>query len=954
MSKLILRCNYLKNAPHAHLVNYIQYIGTREGVEKVSDTTAQFPATAKQKDMIKDILNRIEDADRMHEYYDYLQNPTRENASEFITQALEYNLDITAKKKKYMDYLANRPRVEKTGTHGLFSDEGKPIVLSKVADEVANHKGVIWTNVISLRREDAVRLGYDSGSQWQELIRSRVQIFAENYKIDSTNLKWYAAFHNESHHPHVHLVIYSKNPAEGYLTKTGIENMKSVLAHDIFRQDFMHIYEKKNERRKELKDEAEDILQQFIKQMQNGICHNEKITEQMNLLAKRLQNTGGKKVYGYLKADVKAIVNEIVDTLAKEETVANCYESWKEYQNEVYHIYKDKIPKYLPFSEQKEFKSIKNMVIAEAVKLGNGHFYLDDAGSEEREEFVELTVIEMREQDELPDYEVDKIENEDTEEGWEDNLFWESSDGINLRERNLERENQEIENLNQKYYAEWTDIYREARGYLYGTEDSEPDMEAAYEIMKEEAENGNALAMHDVARMYKQGVHVEPDETKADEWYLKSFQVFHYSVQRAEKEKHRAYLEYRIGKLYQYGLGIEENFEKAAEWFGKAVNVEYKYAQYSLGTLYYHGKGVEQNYQKACRLFGLSHLQGNAYASYELAKMYEKGVGTEKNLELAEECYQVAFLAFLAMERKSKDDMLFYRIGAMYLSGKGTEKDETKARKYFEKSSEYGNLYAKYQLAKMYIRQEQTKLEGQQPLDYEKIKQAIEWLAMFAKKENVFAAYALGKLYADGKLLVKDIPKAMKYLQIATGQNHPYAEFLLGKIYLMEECKNVEMAVLYLKRAAGQAHEFAAYRLGKLYLDGIEVSKDIEQAIHYLTQSAKLDNPYAQYVIGKLYLIGNEVEQDKERAFYYLSRSAAQGNSYAAYFLEHWNDEYYPDAMLMATRLLRYLGNIFDDNSRNTRNGTGMITDKKLKKKIREKKIAQGYAKDDYVQQQSM
>ena len=208
MPKLILRCNYLKNAPPSHLQNFVQYIGTREGVEKVSDTTALLPATAKQKELIQDILNRIEDADRMHEYYDYIQKPTRENASEFITQALENNLDIIAKKKNYIDYLANRPRVERIGTHGLFSYAGESVVLSKVAEEVASHEGVIWTNVISLRREDAERLGYDSAAQWQELLRSRVQTFAENYKIDSTNLKWYAAFHDESHHPHVHLVIY--------------------------------------------------------------------------------------------------------------------------------------------------------------------------------------------------------------------------------------------------------------------------------------------------------------------------------------------------------------------------------------------------------------------------------------------------------------------------------------------------------------------------------------------------------------------------------------------------------------------------------------------------------------------------------------------------------------------------------------------------------------------------
>lgn len=195
MPKLILRCNYLKNAPPSHLENFMTYIGTRDGVEKVESTTANLPPTARQEDLIQDILRKIPDADRMHEYYDYLQRPTRENASEFITQALENNLDIIAKKKNYMDYLANRPGVERTGTHGLFSNEGEPIVLSRVADEVANHTGVVWTNVISLRREDAERLGYDSAAQWQALLRSRVELLCENYKTDSRNLKWYEILH---------------------------------------------------------------------------------------------------------------------------------------------------------------------------------------------------------------------------------------------------------------------------------------------------------------------------------------------------------------------------------------------------------------------------------------------------------------------------------------------------------------------------------------------------------------------------------------------------------------------------------------------------------------------------------------------------------------------------------------------------------------------------------------
>jgi hypothetical protein len=193
----------------------MNYISTREGVEKIDNTCVLLPVTLKQKELIADILSKIEDADRMHEYYDYLQRPTRENATEFITQALENNLDIIAKKKNYIDYLANRPRVEKIGTHGLFSNEGESIVLSHVAEEVANHPGVIWTNVISLRREDAERLGYDSATQWQALLRSRVELLCENYKIEEaiginpTDEEW--SGYEEYHDMYINILLNNLN-----------------------------------------------------------------------------------------------------------------------------------------------------------------------------------------------------------------------------------------------------------------------------------------------------------------------------------------------------------------------------------------------------------------------------------------------------------------------------------------------------------------------------------------------------------------------------------------------------------------------------------------------------------------------------------------------------------------------------------------------------------------------
>lgn len=494
MPKLILRCNYLKNSPPAHLANYINYIGTREGVEKVGSTTSSLPATDRQKSLIEDILAKIPDANRMHEYHDYIQRPTRENASEFITQALENNLDIIAKKKNYMDYLANRPGVEIIGTHGLFSNEGEPVVLSRVAEEVANHPGVIWTNVISLRREDAERLGYDSAAQWQALLRSRVQLLCENCKIDSRNLKWYAAFHNESHHPHVHLVVYSSDPSEGYLTAKGIDAMRSAYAHDIFRQEFLSIYEKATEQRNQLKEQAEKSLLFLLQQMQEGVCHNLKIAEQMQLLSRRLKNTGGKKVYGYLKADVKAIVNDIVDELAKEERVAECYQAWLKSREEIQHYYKDSEIERIPLSQQKELKSIKNMVIREAVRFGEGYLYLEEAetGMERLEEISEQQTENLAalQGEDMPDILPEQTEMEEQES-----------------DRQEEGQGESI-----SYFARWTDRYKEAREYLYGTMEAEPDEEAAHEIMLEEAEHGNAYAMHDMGKIYAQGIGCEADK----------------------------------------------------------------------------------------------------------------------------------------------------------------------------------------------------------------------------------------------------------------------------------------------------------------------------------------------------------------------------------------------------------------------------------------------------------
>ncbi len=933
MPKLILRCNYLKKTPSSHLSNFMKYIATREGVEKINDTSRLLPATVPQKELIADILKKISDAKYMHEYIDYYLNPTRENASEFITQALENNMDMIAKKKNYIDYLANRPGVEKQGIHGLFSDLGKPVMLSQVMEEVADHKGIIWTNVISLRREDAERLGYDKGEQWRELIRSKLPMFCKNFKIKTTNLRWYAAFHNQSHHPHVHLVVYSSDQSEGYLTKAGINTMRSELAHDIFRQDFMNIYQQKTEKRDQLKEQAENSLLFLLEQIKRGVCYNKIIEEKMIILTKRLMKTSGKKVYGYLNADVKAIVDSIMDGLAKEDQVAACYEKWIECQNDVFRFYKDTMPERIPLSAQKELRSIKNVIIREAVRLGDEYIYMDD--------------------DMLP--ELERAEESLEEQKWEGesgreifmitNISEEPEESIfHLAEQNPPDEISGNSNTD-VYYAQWSAIYKEAKGYLYGTKDSEPDFEAAYEIMKEEAENGNALALYDVGKMYQQGIFVEPDEEAAQEWFAKSLTAFHYT----ENKKASAYLEYRIGKQYQFGFGTEADYAIAAGWFQEAAGKNHKYAQYSLALLYQHGKGVEQNYEKAFSLMKKSHEQGNAYASYELAKMYEGGIGTLQSNDYAEKCYRLAFLGFSKLENTSKDDSLLYRIGSMYLNGKGTEKDEQKAEQYFLKASQYGNVTARYQLAKMYLHQEVARQDEdpEYPIDYKKIHQAISWLEEAVLRENPFAAYALGNLYLEGNLIAKDMEKAIFYLTASAGQNNSYAQYKLGKIFLSEEYRDIPKALQYLISSADQNNSYAAYRLGRLFLLGEEVPKDMEKAVRYLIPSADSGNSFAQYILGKLYLMGKELPQDEEKGLKLLQMAAEQGNIYAAYLLEYWQNGMKPDLLLMATRLLHQLEQTFTDSIQKEKAGGSGITDRKQRRKMQEKKVLQGHAKDD-------
>lgn len=403
MPKIIFTSRYLRDAPPTQLENYVRYIGTREGVEKVDQSKLLLPVTINQQNLIRQLIRDIPATKEMLEYADFLLHPTIGNASEFITCALEQNLDLVSKRENYVDYIAGRPRAERIGEHGLFTDAGQPVVLKKVQDEVMNHRGPVWTHVVSLRREDAARLGYDSAEQWMALLRSKRAMLCKHMKIDSANLRWYAAFHNEGHHPHVHLMVYSAKDNDGYLTEPSIEAMRSELAHDIFRQDFVQIYEEQNQARAELKSGAADVMRELMEVLRFGTLASPEIEQQMVRLSERLQHTGGKKVYGYLKRDVKNLIDQIVDELAKDSRVAKLYQAWGNWQKEILLTYQKNAPPLPALSRQPQFKSIKNMVIAEALRLGSHHVTFED------EAIPELSEGTMSEPDLIPESPADAI-----------------------------------------------------------------------------------------------------------------------------------------------------------------------------------------------------------------------------------------------------------------------------------------------------------------------------------------------------------------------------------------------------------------------------------------------------------------------------------------------------------------------------------------------------------------
>lgn len=368
MARFVLKWRYIKSGQDTHHSNLVKYIATRDGVELNNSAWKNQPATVEQQRFISKLIKDYPDSVESLEYQDYLSTQTKYNASEFINRTIDENVDLIGKKSNYVEYIAKRPRVEKMGQHGLFSQTDEPINLREVSKTVAKHQGIVWTTVLSLTREDAINLGFDNAKAWRVMLRSNADALANAMKIPLTDLRWYAAFHNEGNHPHVHLISYSVGK-EPYMNEEGLKKLKASYVKEIFKSELHNIFENQTEARNELRQAGQETISSIVEKINRGDYENKNVELLLREAVKELQNYSGKMVYGYLPKKVKNLIDGVVDELEKDKRITLLYDAWYKQRENIVSIYQNVPSERIPLSRNNDFKPIRNAVVRELKNL---------------------------------------------------------------------------------------------------------------------------------------------------------------------------------------------------------------------------------------------------------------------------------------------------------------------------------------------------------------------------------------------------------------------------------------------------------------------------------------------------------------------------------------------------------------------------------------------------------
>ena len=578
MARLIVKSPYIKCGGGQNASGYLQYIATRERVEIVPDDR---PLTRKQAQLIQKLVKDFPDTKELLEYDDYKNAPTKANASSFITLALEQNWNRVQSTEGYAKYIATRPRAERLGSHGLFGDADH-VSLDTAMDELNHYTGNVWTHIISLKREDAARLGYDNAAAWRTLLRTHRNDIAAAMNIKPEDFRWYAAFHNEGNHPHIHMMAWSAKPGQAYLDRSGIRQIKSVLTNQIFQQELLHLYKEKSTSRDELVQQTRKAMLELTQRMRDGLCICPTAEQKLWELSQKLNGVQGKKVYGYLPKPLKQLTDEVVDAMTKLPTVNECYQKWWELQCRLNDYYSEQQRQRPPLSQQKEFRQIKNAVIREAEHIHQGRTSFEDTAMQKEDEQLDDRSISY--------------------DCWELRKII-TNESIPLEER-----------------------------------------DNAVEELEQIASQGDPHAQYIMGLLYRDGGLLVPDTEQAKHWlelsaqelpdaqyalgklYLSDDPDMHdpakgiYWLQQATDSGHE-YAAYRLGKEYLTRDNIPKDTARAAVYIRQASEQANPYAQYLLGKLYLMGEGVPKDKDFAQYWFSVAERNGHSYAGYFLDRM---------------------------------------------------------------------------------------------------------------------------------------------------------------------------------------------------------------------------------------------------------------------------------------------------------------------------------------------
>ena len=773
---------------------------------------------------------------------------------------LEMNLDENivhqeASDEGYVRYMARRPR-----SHGLFGNIDTTD-LDKVVqnvNELSKQGRIIYRGIISLSEKDGEELGFRNVNAWNNYLNRVMPDIAQKLGLSPTDHTWIAAFHAEESHPHVHYELWDnkdkvRSPYIHTSVQKDIRNMLSQEMFDdayersvrqVFQEQLSELKENRNRERSEILDQAKNLINEVgyvpgveYERLPDKIQPEElkKIAQETSRLIDMLPKSG-RLTYKFLPPEAKEQLTKLSGLIISRTDMQREISSYLNTIKEMHGYYgetKTEI-KNAPLQGKADIeKRIKNALLREIVNS------------------IKITA--------------EKEPNFEFKENADVDMELHVNDVISI--------------INQDYYIEWNDSYKNAMDHLYG---ENPDLEKGFDILEQEAIKRNAIAIEKIGNLIEKQIGNNIDVREADEFFVEARKAYQDVYAQTDNDYIKTYAAYKMGKMFDRGLGGEQDYKTAEKWY--KIAGKNTYAQYSLAKIYLDNKlqssseaEIQKNKEQAFILMKKSAERKNAFAYYELGNMYAHGIGTNIDQDASDSAYKQAYSLFCEMTRKATDDSILYRVGKMTLDGIGTTKSVEKAIDWFKKAADLGNENAQYSLAKIYIEEK----------DFEKVNSAIKMLEKLAENNNMMAEYTLGSIYADYESQYYDLEKAIGYLERSAEQDNQFAEYKLGVIYADPEGQHydLEKAISYLEQSVKQDNQFAEYKLGVIYADPEGQYYDLKKAISYLEQSAKQDNQFAEYKLGVIYADPEGQYYDLEKAISYLEQSAKQDNQFAEYKL---------------------------------------------------------------------